>query len=526
MKGQRFTYHRDTPSRAQSLDRERKNENKRKIDNPTKKESISEISQKPYSKQKLRDRDIDKKKTYDSFYRSNEQFDRSNQKQGNREIVDNVDSNYNLRKIIRKNDSFATESSIGNTSRLRRDGPKGKATREMITSNRIFSKKIGRTIGKSEKNYHVRSFSNKSQDLDTSTYFSFINDSNYDSLEKSSETEKDLIWGRHSTQAALESGRPIHRIWCTSEVKSSSKFLQLLKKVKASSVLVEEVSWARLGQLIGGSGHQGIALQMAAVETLDLTKLIEDCCHLGENPLLMAVEGLTDPHNLGAIVRSAEALGAHGLILPQRRNAGLTGSVAKVAAGALEHLPVARVVNLNRSLDILKDKGYRIVGLATEGDVSLTEADLNGPLVIVTGSEGNGLSLLTRRYCDQLIRIPLRGATPSLNASVASALMLYEVARRTWMKDLGGQSPVPQMVRPSIAGQTLSSNQKQEISSSLVVNDLNSQKEFMVPTTKSCKLQDLEKTVTPFQRSTYTNNQRILKSDSRLLSRFAHNVEL
>lgn len=138
------------------------------------------------------------------------------------------------------------------------------------------------------------------------------------------------------------------------------------------------------------------------------------------------------------------------MVLPQRRNAGLTGSVAKVAAGALEHLPVARVVNLNRSLDTLKQEGYRVVGLAEEGTVSLEEVDLKGPLVVVTGSEGDGLSLLTRRSCDQLVRIPLRGATPSLNASVATALLLYEVARRGWMRGLTGTAPAPRIVRPSM----------------------------------------------------------------------------
>jgi len=164
----------------------------------------------------------------------------------------------------------------------------------------------------------------------------------------------------------------------------------------------------------------------------------------------MAVDGLTDPHNLGAIVRSAESLGAHGLVLPQRRTAGLTGTVAKVAAGALEHLPVARVVNLNRALDSLKQEGYRVIGLAEEGTVGLHEADLDGPLVVVTASEGPGLSLLTRKTCDQLIRIPLRGATPSLNASVATALMLYEIARRGWMKSLSGSAPAPRIVRPQL----------------------------------------------------------------------------
>ena len=260
----------------------------------------------------------------------------------------------------------------------------------------------------------------------------------------------DLIWGRHAAQAALESGRPIHRIWCTPEMRFSPRFLQLLREAKAGGVLVEEVTWARLGQISGGAVHQGIVLQPAAAETLDLPSLIEGCRATGESPLLIAVDGLTDPQNLGAIVRSAEALGAHGLVLPQRRNAGLTGSVAKVAAGALEHLPVARVVNLNRSLETLRQEGYRVIGLASEGTLTLEEADLEGPLVVVTGSEADGLSLLTRRHCDQLVRIPLRGTTPSLNASVATALLLYEIARRGWMQGLRGTSPAPRIVRPSL----------------------------------------------------------------------------
>lgn len=261
----------------------------------------------------------------------------------------------------------------------------------------------------------------------------------------------DLIWGRHPALAVLEAGRPVHRIWCTPEMRFSPRFLQLLRDAKASGVLVEEVTWARLGQVSGGAVHQGIVLQPAAAETLDLPSLIEACRSIGESPLLIAVDGLTDPQNLGAIVRSAEALGAHGMVLPQRRNAGLTGSVAKVAAGALEHLPVARVVNLNRSLDALKQEGYRVVGLAAEGNLSLEEADLDGPLVVVTGSEGEGLSMLTRRTCDQLVRIPLRGATPSLNASVATALLLYEVARRSWMRGLRGNAPAPRLQRLNLS---------------------------------------------------------------------------
>ena len=261
----------------------------------------------------------------------------------------------------------------------------------------------------------------------------------------------DLIWGRHSTEAALLGGRPIHRIWCTTELRSTPKFFQLLKDSKASGVLVEEVSWSRLGQLTSGAVHQGIVLQIAASKTHDLKNLINACKPFGDSSLLLALDGLTDPQNLGAIIRSAEALGAQGLILPQRRSAGLTGSVAKVAAGALEHLPVARVVNLNRSLEKLKNEGYTILGLAEEGPSTLSEIKFQGPLVVVVGSEDKGISLITRRLCDQLVRIPLKGVTTSLNASVATSIFLYEVARCRWMRSISGQAPSPRLLKPQIS---------------------------------------------------------------------------
>ena len=201
--------------------------------------------------------------------------------------------------------------------------------------------------------------------------------------------------------------------------------------------------------------HQGIVIQTAAAKTLNLKSLIKGCSELNEAPLLLALDGLTDPQNLGAIVRSAEALGAHGMILPQRRSAGLTGSVAKVAAGALEHLPVARVVNLNQSLERLKDSGYTVIGLAEEGSHTLSEVALDGPMVLVVGSEAKGISLVTRRYCDQLVRIPLRGLTPSLNASVATALALYEIARKGWMKSISGQAPAPKIIRAKLSSDVL-----------------------------------------------------------------------
>ena len=253
----------------------------------------------------------------------------------------------------------------------------------------------------------------------------------------------DLVWGRHAAEAVLHSERPIHRVWCTGELRFSTRFMEVLREAKASGVVVEDVSWARLAQICGGAVHQGIVLQTAAASSVTLQDLLARCEQSPEPPLLVAVDGITDPHNLGAIARSAEAFGGHGLVAPQRRNAGLTGSVAKVAAGALEHLPVARVVNLNRSLEELKDAGYTVVGLAGEGGQCVVEIPAGEPLVVVVGSEATGLSHLTRQYCHQIVRIPLRGKTPNLNAAVACGVVLYEIARQRWLGDLHGSMPTP-----------------------------------------------------------------------------------
>ena len=142
----------------------------------------------------------------------------------------------------------------------------------------------------------------------------------------------------------------------------------------------------------------------------------------------MALDGVTDPHNLGAVIRSAEAFDCKGIIIPQRRSAGLTGTVAKVAAGALEHIPISRVVNLNRSIDELKKRGFIILGLSSNGKVSISEFNVKAPFVVIVGAENKGISLLTQKKCDYLLKIPLKGKTSSLNASVAAAISLCYLA--------------------------------------------------------------------------------------------------
>ena len=237
----------------------------------------------------------------------------------------------------------------------------------------------------------------------------------------------DWIWGKHSVYEVLVSERAINRIWCTSEIFSSEKFYILLKDLKSKGVLIEEVSWNRLSQLTFGASHQGVALQCACSKTISLEKLIFFSKKNSANPIILALDGITDPHNVGAIIRSAEAFDCKGIILPQRRSSGLTGTVAKVASGALEHLPVCRVINLNRTLDELKKNGFLIIGLSGNAQLSISKFNDKAPMVVIVGSEDKGISLITQKKCDFLLNIPLKGKTSSLNASVAAAISLFHL---------------------------------------------------------------------------------------------------
>ncbi len=204
----------------------------------------------------------------------------------------------------------------------------------------------------------------------------------------------------------------------------------MFKELKSKGVLIEEISWNRLSQLTFGATHQGVALQLASSKTISLDKLIDDSKKSSPNPIILALDGITDPHNVGAIIRSAEAFDCKGIVIPQRRSAGLTGTVAKVAAGALEYLPVSRVVNLNRALEELKKNGFLVIGLSGDGQLSISKFHENNPLVVVVGSEDKGISLLTQKKCDFLLRIPLKGKTSSLNASVAAAVSLFHFTNK------------------------------------------------------------------------------------------------
>ena len=258
----------------------------------------------------------------------------------------------------------------------------------------------------------------------SNTVNNFENSSKKSQLSSNERNFEDWVWGKHSVLAALTSERPINRIWCTSEIFSSEKFYLLLKDIKSKGVLIEEVTWSRLSQITSGAVHQGVALQHASTQSISLEKLIYISKSKSSSPIIVALDGVTDPHNFGAIIRSAEAFDCKGIIVPQRRSAGLTGTVAKVAAGALEHIPVSRVVNLNRAIDELKKNGFLIIGLSGEGQVPISEFKEKAPSLVIVGAENKGISLLVQKKCDYLLKIPLKGKTSSLNASVAAAISL------------------------------------------------------------------------------------------------------
>ncbi len=298
-------------------------------------------------------------------------------------------------------------------------------------NNEIFLKNSSKNknvenLNKKDKNKTFSSLKRRKPTFKSNVEFSNKNP-DYHQEFSSKRNFDDWIWGKHSVYEALSNERSINRIWCTSEIFSSDKFFIKLKDLKSKGVLIEEVSWSRLSQLTYGASHQGVALQLACSKTIPLEQLINFSKHNCANPIIVALDGITDPHNVGAIIRSAEAFNCKGIIIPQRRSAGLTGTVAKVAAGALEHLQVSRVVNLNRALEELKKNGFVVLGLSGDGQLPISNFLEKVPLVVIVGSEDKGISLLTQKKCDFLLSIPLKGKTSSLNASVAAAISLFHL---------------------------------------------------------------------------------------------------
>ena len=243
------------------------------------------------------------------------------------------------------------------------------------------------------------------------------------------EENENQLEGRNALTEALRSGRTIDKVFVAGG--DTDRALQhLAAEAKKAGAVVVEVDRRKLDAMSTTRSHQGIIALAAAREYFSIDDILQEAADRGEAPLIVICDELSDPHNLGAILRTAECAGAHGVIIPKRRSVGLTATVAKAAAGAVEYMKVAKVSNINNAIAELKDKGVWVFGTAAEGSVPMYQADLTGPAAIVVGNEGDGMSQLVRKNCDMLVHIPMKGNISSLNASVAASILLYEAVRQ------------------------------------------------------------------------------------------------
>ena len=238
-----------------------------------------------------------------------------------------------------------------------------------------------------------------------------------------------IIEGRNAVIEALRSGENIDKIYLA-KGETDKTLGHIASRAREKGIVGVEADRRKLDGRSRAHAHQGVIALAAMREYVTVQSLLDTAEEKGEAPLLVVCDEISDPHNLGAILRTAECAGAHGVIIPKRRSAGLTAIVGKTSAGAVSYMPVARVSNLPATLEELKKKGIWVYGTAAEGATSLYEADLKGPAAIVIGSEGSGMGRLVREKCDFLVSIPMKGHISSLNASAAAAILLYEAVRR------------------------------------------------------------------------------------------------
>ncbi len=240
---------------------------------------------------------------------------------------------------------------------------------------------------------------------------------------------EDVIEGRNAVLEALRAGRAIDKIYIA-KGEVDKTLGHIASKARDAGIVVVEADRRKLDGMSVTHAHQGVVALAAVREYATVADLLARAEERGEPPFLVACDEISDPHNLGAILRTAECVGAHGVIIPKRRSAGLTATVDKASAGAAEHIPVARVANMAAALRELKEKGLWIYGTAADGASPLWETDLTGPLCLVIGSEGDGMSRVVSEQCDFRVSIPMRGKIGSLNAGISAAVVMYEVLRR------------------------------------------------------------------------------------------------
>ena len=235
--------------------------------------------------------------------------------------------------------------------------------------------------------------------------------------------------GRNALTEALKAGRTIDKVFIAAGDTDRS-LQRLAAQAKDAGAVIVPVDRRKLDQMSTTHSHQGVIALAAAHVYYTIDDILEEAASRGETPLIVICDELSDPHNLGAIMRSAECAGAHGVIIPKRRSVGLTATVAKASAGAIEYMKVAKVGNINNAISELKEKGVWVFGTAAEGSIPMYKADLTGPAAIVIGNEGDGMSQLVRKNCDVMVHIPMKGSISSLNASAAASILLYEAVRQ------------------------------------------------------------------------------------------------
>lgn len=239
------------------------------------------------------------------------------------------------------------------------------------------------------------------------------------------------VFGRNAVVEALRAHVPATAVYVADAVERDDRLTEALATAAEQGLSVLEVTRPELDRLTGARNHQGLSLKVPPYSYADADALVERAREAGETPLVVVLDGITDPRNLGAIVRSAAAFGAHGVVVPARRSAGMTAAAWKTSAGTAARVPVARVTNLTRQLQAYQQSGLTVAGLAADGDLPLSGLDVaDQPLVLVVGSEGRGIGRLVGEQCDVRVSVEMTTSTESLNASVAAGVALYEIARR------------------------------------------------------------------------------------------------
>lgn len=240
--------------------------------------------------------------------------------------------------------------------------------------------------------------------------------------------EENYVEGRNAVLELLESEKDINKIYVQSGEKHGS-IMKIIAKAKANGVVVQEVQKRKLDEMSTSNNHQGVIAIVPPFQYVEVDDILDEAKKRGEEPFIIILDGIEDPHNLGSIIRTAETAGVHGVIIPKRRAASVNATVSKTSAGAVEYMKIARVNNINETIKELKDKGIWICGTDMDAKTLHYEQDYKMPIAIVIGNEGKGMSRLTKENCDFLVKIPMKGKISSLNASVSAGIIMYEVVK-------------------------------------------------------------------------------------------------